>query len=448
MAKKSNNVNEFWDSYRNMLISAGIPETNAEWYVRWAKDFALSFKGKPLRARSVDDVQGFLGRLGNKKGLQPWQVKQARDSLVALYHDFLKIDLKIEDIAQDKGKTMRRGTKHDQKPRFHDVVVSRDKLEEQHGNLLERVRSELRVRHYSFRTEQAYSHWIRRFLTFHELKEPAKLGARAVRAYLDYLAKIRKVSASTQNQALNAIVFLYHQVLGLDPGEFGDFIRAKRPKRLPEVLSSNEVKRLFESLNGVHYLMAGLLYGSGLRLMECVRLRVKDIDFERHQIMVRDGKGQKDRVTVLPERFIPSLKEQLTHARALHEKDLEEGIPGVYIWPALGRKYPSAGKDWIWQWVFPSDRLSVDPRTRVIRRHHVHENALQRAIKIAARKAGLTRKVSSHTLRHSFATHLLENGYDIRTVQELLGHADVSTTMIYTHVLNRPGLAVKSPADI
>jgi len=182
--------------------------------------------------------------------------------------------------------------------------------------------------------------------------------------------------------------------------------------------------------------------------MECIRLRVKDIDFERHQIMVRDGKGQKDRITVLPERFAPLLEEQLTYARTLHEKDIEEGTSGVYIWPALERKYPSAGKDWIWQWVFPSDRLSVDPRTRVIRRHHIHENALQRAVKIGARKAGLTKKVSTHTLRHSFATHMLENGYDIRTVQELLGHADVSTTMIYTHVLNKPGLAVKSPADL
>ena len=235
--------------------------------------------------------------------------------------------------------------------------------------------------------------------------------------------------------------------MNVDPGEFDDFIRAKRPRRLPEVLTRDEVKRLFDQLKGVNFLMAGLLYGAGLRLMECLRLRVKDIDFATHRIIVRDGKGQKDRVTILPEKYEPQLKKLLEYAKTLHKRDLASGTVGVSLWTAFERKSPQASKEWIWQYVFPSANLSVDPRTNKIKRHHLHPSNLQKAVKIAARKAELSKRVSCHTLRHSFATHLLEGGYDIRTVQELLGHADVSTTMIYTHVLNKPGLSVKSPAD-
>ncbi|KKM73792.1 hypothetical protein LCGC14_1406920, partial [marine sediment metagenome] len=264
----------------------------------------------------------------------------------------------------------------------------------------------------------------------------------------EYLTEEREVAASTQNQALNALVFLYEQVLKEPLGIIGEFTRAKRPKRLPVVLSREEVNRLLDALAGTHNLMAGLLYGGGLRLMECVRLRVKDVDFAQSQILIRSGKGQKDRITILPDRFQQPLKEHLALTRELYEKDIAEGLGGVYIWPSLARKYPNVGKEWIWQYVFPSNKLSVDPRSREVRRHHIHENGLHRAIKTAAVKVGLTKQMSSHVLRHSFATHLLENSYDIRTVQELLGHADVSTTMIYTHVLNKPGLAVKSPVDI
>ena len=246
---------------------------------------------------------------------------------------------------------------------------------------------------------------------------------------------------------MNAISFLYKSVLEYDPGKFGDFSHAKRPARVPEVLTPSEVDTLLEAMEGVHALMAGLLYGAGLRLMECVRLRVKDVRFEEMQIVVRDGKGQKDRVTVLPERFREALERQLVAVRTRFDADRAQNLAGAYIWPALERKYPNAGKEWPWQYVFPSERLSVDPRSSVVRRHHISENGLQRALKAAVRQTGLPHVVSCHTLRHSFATHLLQDGADIRTVQDLLGHADVSTTMIYTHVLNRPGISVRSPAD-
>ena len=312
---------------------------------------------------------------------------------------------------------------------------------------MQRLRTELRVRHYSIRTERSYVQWVRRFIAFHNLKSPRELGPEAVKEYLEYLAEVRENAANTQNQALNALVFLYDQVLNNPFGPLGDFAKAKRPQRLPVVLTIEEVDRLLAQLTGVKALMAGHLYGSGLRLMECLRLRVKDVDFAQQQIVVRDGKGQKDRVTVLPKRYEKQFKEHLEVVKAQHEKDLAQGFGEVYLWSSLSRKYPKAAKEWSWQYVFPSERFSADPRSKKIRRHHLHESVLQDAVKEASIKAGLHKQVSCHVLRHSFATHLLESGYDIRTVQELLGHSDVSTTMIYTHVLNRPGIAVKSPAD-
>ncbi len=269
-----------------------------------------------------------------------------------------------------------------------------------------------------------------------------------MREYLEYLAVERKVSLSTPRQALNALVFFYDQALKEPLGLIGDFAPARKPKRLPVVLTKNEIDRLLEALSEPYSLMAGLLYGAGLRLMECIRLRVQDIDFEQNQILVRDGKGGKDRVTILPDKYQPALRKHLERVRSVHNEDLEKGFGEVYIPPALERKYKNAVREWGWQYVFPAGRLSADPRSGKIRRHHMHSTGLQKAIKTAARKAGLTKRASCHTLRHSFATHLLEAGYDIRTVQELLGHSDVSTTMIYTHVLNRPGIAVRSPADI
>lgn len=447
MTQESENINKFWKGFHKAMLDSGLPEATATWYVKWAQKFATSLKGKPLRSRSAEDVRRFLDSLESQENIEPWQVKQARDSLAFLYRDFLKLDLRAQNKSHGKSPREDAVAEARSEMTFRDSAVSKPALEEQYGGILERLRSELRVRHYSLRTERAYEQWVRRFLSFHGNRPTEQLGAAEIKEYLEYLAEVRLVSASTQNQALNAIVFLFGEVFKVDPGEFGDFVRAKRPKRIPTVLTRNEVQHLFEQLIGVHLLMAGLLYGAGLRLMECLRLRVKDIDFETGRITIRDGKGKKDRVTMLPQKYESALREQLAYARALYEQDLSDGTAGVYIWPSLERKYRGASKEWIWQFVFPSARLSVDPRTKQVRRHHLHENGLQRAVKAAATKAQLTKRVNCHTLRHSFATHLLEGGYDIRTVQELLGHADVSTTMIYTHVLNKPGLAVKSPAD-
>ncbi len=288
--------------------------------------------------------------------------------------------------------------------------------------------------------------WACRFIHFHGLKDPASLAEKDVKNYLEYLATERKVGAGTQRLALNAIVFLFGKVLERPLGEIGPYEKSKRPRRLPIVFTIAEVNQVLDAIEGNFRLMVSLLYGSGLRLMECVRLRVKDVDFSRQQLLVR-GKGDKDRITVLPLRFQGPLKEHLVRVKELHNQDLHDGFGEVYLDSALNRKYVNAAKEWGWQFVFPASKLSVDPRCGKVRRHHIHESSLQKAVKAAIRNVGLTRQASCHSLRHSFATHLLEAGYDIRTVQELLGHKDVSTTMIYTHVLNRPGIAVKSPAD-
>jgi integron integrase len=312
--------------------------------------------------------------------------------------------------------------------------------------LLDQVRDAIRLKHYSIRTEQAYVNWIKRYIHFHNVRHPADMGAPEVQAFLTHLAVEGNVAASTQNQALSALLFLYNVVLHQDLGPI-DAMRAKKPKRLPSVLTKEEVHRVLGHMSGTHLLMAKLLYGSGLRLMECLRLRVKDLDFAQCQILVRDGKGEKDRVTILPESVVVPLQDHLRIVKRTHEEDLAKGYGAAYLPYALERKYPNAEREWIWQYVFPANRLSVDPRSGIVRRHHVHESSLQKAVRAAAQATGIPKRISPHTFRHSFATHLLEAHYDIRTVQELLGHKDVKTTMIYTHVLNRGGLAVRSPLD-
>lgn len=312
--------------------------------------------------------------------------------------------------------------------------------------LLDEVRDALRLKHYSYRTEVSYVDWIKRYIFYHDVRHPAAMGTAEVQAFLTHLAVEQNVAASTQNQALSALLFLYRNVLHQDLGTI-DALRAQKPKRLPAVLTKEEARLVLDAMAGVHQLMAKLLYGSGLRLMECLRLRVKDVDFSYQQITVRDGKGQKDRVTILPQALVPFLQEHLRGVRRLHGDDLTAGYGTVYLPFALERKYPNANREWIWQYVFPASNRSTDPRSGEERRHHLHESTLQKAVRRAAKKTAVPKRVSPHTFRHSFATHLLEDGYDIRTVQELLGHKDVKTTMIYTHVLNRNGLAVRSPLD-
>jgi len=313
--------------------------------------------------------------------------------------------------------------------------------------LLDRVREAIRTRHYSRRTEKTYVAWIRRYIFFHGKRHPAEMGATEITRFLTSLAVDSKVAASTQNQALSALLFLYREVLLQEVPWLDDLVYAKRPHHLPVVLTREEVRAVLGQIHGVPRLMAFLLYGAGLRLLECARLRVKDIDSGANQIVVRAGKGNKDRLTMLPAAIKADLLQHLEAVRAQHQLDLQAGAGWVELPGALARKYPNAGREWSWQWVFPATRIYVDRQTGQRRRHHLHESVLQRAVRAAALRAGIAKRVSCHTFRHSFATHLLDDGHDIRTVQELLGHHDVSTTMIYTHVLNRGPGAVRSPAD-
>src|SRR3984893_2199261 len=313
--------------------------------------------------------------------------------------------------------------------------------------LLDQVRDVIRLKHYSLRTERTYCDWIERFIRFHQMRHPVEMNELEVGEFLTDLARTGNVSASTQNQALSALLFLYKHVLKQEIGWLQKVERAKKPARLPVVLSKDEVHKVFAHLHGTVKLMASLLYGSGLRLMECVRLRVKDIDFAYARIIIRDTKSGRDRVTMLPVNLAAPLQQHLEKVKAQHIQDAADGFGEVWLPDALSRKYPNAPREWSWQFVFPSGRISIDPRTQLKRRQHIDESALQQAVKMAVRASGITKPASCHTFRHSFATHLLENGYDIRTVQELLGHKDVSTTMIYTHVLSEPGIGVRSPLD-
>ncbi|MGH8675005.1 MAG: integron integrase [Burkholderiales bacterium] len=314
--------------------------------------------------------------------------------------------------------------------------------------LLQEVQIRIRTRHMSLRTEKTYLHWIRRFIRFHDHRHPRTMGAPEVEDFLTALAVNNKVSASTQNQALAAILFLYRGVLDIDLPWLTEVVRAKRPQHLPVVLSRIEVQLVLANLSGTERLVASMLYGSGMRLGECLQLRIKDLDLARRELLIRDAKGQKDRVTMLPELLLPPLQSHLKQVKELYEGDRRDGQPGVPLPFALRRKYPNAPTSWPWYWVFPAPSFCLDPYSHGLARHHLHHQNIQRAVKIAIRAAGIAKPASTHTFRHSFATHLLEDGYDIRTVQELLGHSDVKTTMIYTHVLDRGGRGVRSPLDV
>lgn len=313
--------------------------------------------------------------------------------------------------------------------------------------LVSAISRETQVRGYSYRTEQAYTGWVRRFVRFHHHTNPAKLEKPAIEAFLSHLATDLKVAASTQNQALNALVFMYRHVLNLPMPQLDDVVRAKRPQKLPVILTRTEVTRIMDCLSGWHWLVVALLYGAGLRVTEALRLRIKDLDLQQNSITVREGKGNKDRVTVLPAQVISPIIQHIKRVQRQHQTDLEKGYGEVVLPNALARKYPNANRQWGWQWVFPAPHRSADPRSGVYARHHLSQSAVNKHLRLARDRCGLNKHVTCHTFRHSFATHLLEDGYDIRTVQELLGHADVSTTMIYTHVLNRAGRGVISPLD-
>lgn len=442
-----------WQRYIDLLHHEKISEKSQRYYVRHVEHFIAAFPARRLSSLEYTEIEDYLRQCARQTNLSSWQFQQVVDALYLLL-----VALNDSCEARKVDWLYWRGQEVNES---HSTIVANipvpERVEETRGNrtkldthrteLLKRLVTIIRSQHYSIRTEQAYLDWCRRFLGFWPDCPIEDLEKNHIDSYLTYLATTRQVSASTQNQALNALVFFYKQVLDKQQMEL-EFRRAKQKKRLPVVLSRAEVKCLLQQMSGVTELMAGLLYGSGLRLMECVRLRIQDVDFDYAQIVVRNSKGAKDRVVPIPDRYRQALFRQIQARRLEHEADLGQGSDGVYLPEALMRKYPGAGKDFRWQYVFAAARLSVDPRSRQVRRHHLHETTLQKAIAEAAKAAGIGKSVNSHALRHSFATHLLEAGYDIRTVQELLGHADVSTTMIYTHVLNRPGLPpVKSPAD-
>jgi integron integrase len=320
-------------------------------------------------------------------------------------------------------------------------------MEPRPKKLLDQLRDVIRLKHYAYRTEETYVQWVRRFILFHEKRHPREMGRAEIEAFLTDLAVRQQVAASTQNQALNAILFLYREVLNLEVAEV-NAIRAKRSQYLPTVLTQQEARAVIQNIGGVPQLVVKLLYGGGLRLCEGLRLRVKDVDFAQHQILVRDGKGSQDRVTMLPSSVAEELRDHLVRVRRQHEQDLGRGFGAVPLPYALNRKYPNADRDWVWQFIFPSSQIAKDPRGDLMCRHHLHESGVQKAVKQAVRVTKIPKRVGCHTFRHSFATHLLESGYDIRTIQELLGHKDVKTTMIYTHVLNRGGQGVRSPLDL
>jgi integron integrase len=423
----------FWQRYVDFLASINIDVKYHHWYKSWCQQFIQFIQPHPVMECRPEHVSAFLSNLQDNGSIKEWQYSQARTALWHLFHDVLKVSWAVD---QQKRTSV---------PISQPSGASPHKLSESHQGTLRILRSTLIGRQYAKRTVATYTDWATRFLAFFSVHTIDELDAGSVKTYLTHLAETRNVAVNTQKQALNALVFLFKEAFERNLGDFSDFTRAKKPVKVPVVLSREEVASLLAQLSPPFLLMAHLLYGSGMRLMEVIRLRIKDVDFSLNQILVHDGKGRKDRVALLPEVCREPLQKQIVEARRIHVKDLERGYGKVWLPAALAKKYLNAERDWRWQYVFPATRLSVDPESGIVRRHHLDESTLQRAVKEAARGATLSKTVTPHTLRHSFATHLLESGSDIRTVQELLGHSDVSTTMIYTHVLNRPGLTVTSP---
>ncbi|MEW6602051.1 MAG: integron integrase [Nitrospirota bacterium] len=408
------------DSFKQFLSSKErIQDKYLPYYLRWVRECYRFLDLSESNAITNEQKTTFLKHLSKKH--EDWQINQA-DNALRLYGYFLSRTSGNETLG--------------------DPATSGDWKQ-----IEEKTKEAIRLRHRSYSTEKTYITWLRQFSSFVNGRNSRDLDGKALQDFLSYLAVEKKVSPSTQNQALNAIIFVYRHVLDKDIENEINAVRARRKPRLPVVLTVKEVEKAFNEMSGLYLLMAKLIYGCGLRLLECLSLRIKDVDIEQGLVIVRAGKGDKDRRTVLPDSLKDDLVHHITSVRELFEEDRKEGTSGVYLPGALERKYPNAGKEWGWFWMFPAKNLSIDPRTRIVRRHHTHPAALQRAFKNAALKAGLTKQASIHTLRHSFATHLLEHGYDLRTIQELLGHSNLQTTMIYTHVASRNVLRVKSPLD-
>lgn len=453
-------ASRFFDNYLTLLDRNKVPEKQRRWYVKHIEAFIKAQNGCKIKALSAVEVGAYLDMLGRRNRLAGWQFAQHIHAIRILYCDLLATPV-CQGVDWQYWLDSARGLDSEHPTLARQLTPEElshlkerkgegplNQVRAAHHDLLVSFTTEIRRRGYAYRTEQSYEQWVCRYLLFCKEQLPVDSAAAVeVRAFLEYLAVRRRVSASTQNQALNALVFLYDQVLGNRLGDLEDFARAKRPRNLPVVLSRDEVHALLERLEGMHKLLASLLYGTGMRLMEGLRLRIQDVDFAYQRIHVHQAKGKKDRYVPLPASLVDALQAQIEAVRRLHERDLADGYGEVALPDALHRKYPNAGRELKWQYLFPSGRLAADPYGGAIRRHHLHESALQKAVRRAAVACGIHKRVGCHTLRHCFATHLLEANYDIRTVQELLGHADVSTTMIYTHVLNRPGIGVFSPLD-
>ena len=461
-------MKDLWQQYTHILHVKGILPPIDRWYVIRAEAFLQVHKGKQLKEYTRDAIQLYLTDLGRCQTLNTWQFRQAVDAVRILCLDVFKrawatkfdwdywssaaqpLESEHPTIARElplepdcSGNTCQETYDGYGMSEAKTIAAVRTR----YPDIIRALKTRIRTKHQSIRTEQTYECWICRFILFNQMKDPRNMAELEVVRFLEFLAVYRQVATNTQNLALNAVAYLYRDVFDRPLGNLGDFVRAKKPRRLPVVLSRREIKLLLDQIDGVYGLMAGLLYGTGMRLMEGIRLRVKDVDFDYQQIVVRDAKGNKDRVVPFPKKYQEDLREHLETRQKVYGNDYSKGVGSVFMPPALARKYPSAANEWIWQYVFASSRLSEDPRSNAIRRHHLHEKSMSGKIKPARLRASITKRVGCHTLRHSFATHMLEDGYDIRTVQELLGHADVSTTMIYTHVLNTPDLSVRSPVD-
>jgi integron integrase len=446
-------IARFWERYIDILKLFRVPAKAHPWYRKHVQVFISKFPGVRLQAQTAENVQRWFEILSNQPNLSDWQLQQRVDALRLLFCRLLELDWAQRfDWNYWMAPVQHLGRNHPTVARTYEMIdkavdAKRHVFARQNPDGYRKFLTVIRTAGYSVNTEQSYLGWINRFLRFHASKRPGQSSEAEVASFLEHLALERKVSASTQALALNALVFYFSKIIDSPLGDIGHFKYATRPKRIPTVLSPSEIESLFSHLSGIHGLILKLMYGTGMRVMECVRLRVLDIDFAYRQITVRAGKGNKDRIVPMPEVLQDALHAQLNNVAEMHAIALEAGYGTVFMPHALSRKYPNAERELRWQYLFPAKRPSADPRTGILRRHHIHQSNIQKAVHTAAALSGIVKRVTSHTLRHSFATHLLEAGADIRTVQELLGHADVATTMIYTHVVGRGGTGTRSPLD-